>query len=32
MALLCLRGSRTVKKEAIYIVKDLTLTCSEAGI
>ena len=31
-ALLCLRGSRTVNKEAIDIVEDFTLTCSEAGI
>ena len=31
-ALLCLRGSRTVNKEAIYIAEDFTVACSEAGI
>ena len=31
-ALLCLRGSRTVNKEAIDIVEDFTLVCSEAVI
>ena len=31
-ALLCLRGSRTVNKEAIDIVEDFSLACSEAGI
>ena len=30
--LLCLRGSRTINKEAIDIVEDFTLACSEAGI
>ena len=31
-ALLCLKGSRTVNKEAIDIVEAFILTCSEAGI
>ena len=32
VALLCLRGSRTVSKKAIDVVEDFTLACSEAGI
>ena len=31
-ALFCLRGSRIVNKEAINIVEDFSLACSEAGI